>query len=131
MAVGSFKKEVEGANNIARQVLILKAPGPATIADFPLGSRLVAMFKPQQVREFIRRYRVDDGSRFRLRDHNPADTGRLKSDDKDGSKEVLQEGVKWLAEMQERLYAQDCWSLLLIFQAMDAAGKDGAIRHVM
>ena len=89
------------------------------------------MFKHQQVREFIRRYRIDDGSKFRLRDHNPADTGRLKSQDKDGAKEVLQEGVKWLAEMQERLYAQDCWSLLLIFQAMDAAGKDGAIRHVM
>ena len=89
------------------------------------------MFKPQQIREFIRRYRIDDGSKFRLRDHNPGDTGRLKSEDKDEAKEVLGEGVKWLAEMQQRLYAQDCWSLLLIFQAMDAAGKDGAIRHVM
>ena len=89
------------------------------------------MYKPKQIREFIQRHRIDDGSKFRLRDHDPGDTGRLKSEDKDEAKEVLQEGVKWLAEMQDRLYAQDCWSLLLIFQAMDAAGKDGAIRHVM
>jgi len=89
------------------------------------------MYKPKQIREFIHRHRVDDGSTFRLRDHDPGDTGRLKSEDKNEAKEVLQEGVKWLAEMQDRLYAQDCWSLLLIFQAMDAAGKDGAIRHVM
>jgi PPK2 family polyphosphate:nucleotide phosphotransferase len=89
------------------------------------------MFKHKEIREFIRQHRIEEGSRFRLGDHDPADTGRLKSEDKAEAKEALQDGITWLAEMQERLYAQDCWSLLLIFQAMDAAGKDGAIRHVM
>ena len=59
------------------------------------------------------------------------DTGELKSEDKPRAKEALQTGVQALAELQDVLYAQDRWSVLLIFQAMDAAGKDGAIKHVM
>jgi hypothetical protein len=55
----------------------------------------------------------------------------LKPEDKPGVKEVLQSGIEALAELQDVLYAQDRWSVLLIFQAMDAAGKDGAIKHVM
>jgi PPK2 family polyphosphate:nucleotide phosphotransferase len=76
-------------------------------------------------------YRVTDGRKFRLSDVDPADTGTLKSADKPRAKEALQIGVEALAELQDMLYAQDRWAVLLIFQAMDAAGKDGAIKHVM
>jgi PPK2 family polyphosphate:nucleotide phosphotransferase len=76
-------------------------------------------------------YRVGNGKKFRLRDVDPGDTGELKSEDKPRAKEMLAAGVDALAELQDILYAQDRWSLLLIFQAMDAAGKDGAIKHVM
>jgi PPK2 family polyphosphate:nucleotide phosphotransferase len=76
-------------------------------------------------------YCVTKGSKFRLRDVDPRDTGGLKSEFKADAKALLAEGVGWLAEEQERLYAQDRWSVLLIFQAMDAAGKDGTIKHVM
>ena len=76
-------------------------------------------------------YRVTDGRKFRLKDTAPNDTGELKSEDKPRAKEALQNGIRALAELQDVLYAQDRWSLLLIFQAMDAAGKDGTIKHVM
>jgi PPK2 family polyphosphate:nucleotide phosphotransferase len=76
-------------------------------------------------------YRITDGDHFRLKDIDPADTGDLKSEDKPRAKEALQTGVDALAEMQEILYAQDKWAVLLVFQAMDAAGKDGAIKHVL
>ena len=76
-------------------------------------------------------YRVTTGKKFRLTDINPGDTGELTSEDKSRAKEALQTGVQALAELQGVLYAQDRWSVLLIFQAMDAAGKDGAIKHVM
>ena len=76
-------------------------------------------------------YRVTNGKKFRLKDVDPGDTGELKSEDKPRAKEALQTGVEALAELQDMLYAQDRWSLLLIFQAMDAAGKDGTIKHVM
>jgi PPK2 family polyphosphate:nucleotide phosphotransferase len=79
--------------------------------------------------KFIAPYRVTDGEKFRLADFDPADTGTLKS--KKSAQTWLARGVKWLSDQQEVLYAQDKWSVLLIFQAMDAAGKDGAIRHVM
>jgi len=82
-------------------------------------------------RKFSNPYRVDDGRKFRLKDVDPGDTGSLKSEDKPRAKEALAIGVEALAELQDKLYAQDRWSLLLIFQAMDAAGKDGAIKHVM
>ncbi len=72
---------------------------------------------------------VTDGAKFRLKDHDPADTNGLK--DKRQSQGLLEEGIELLSHMQEKLYAQDRWALLLIFQAMDAAGKDGAIKHVM
>lgn len=81
--------------------------------------------------QLSRPYRVTDGEKFRLKDFDPADTGTLKSDDKPRAKEALQVGIEALAELQDMLYAQDRWAVLLIFQAMDAAGKDGAIKHVM
>jgi PPK2 family polyphosphate:nucleotide phosphotransferase len=74
-------------------------------------------------------YRMDGGEHFRLKDFDPADTGKLRS--KEHAVELLQEGVTRMAELQDKLYAQDRWAVLLIFQAMDAAGKDGAIKHVM
>jgi len=82
-------------------------------------------------RKFSRPYRVEDGRKFRLSDIDPADTAGLKSGDKPRAKEALVNGVQALAVLQDKLYAQDRWSVLLIFQAMDAAGKDGAIKHVM
>jgi PPK2 family polyphosphate:nucleotide phosphotransferase len=75
------------------------------------------------------RYRVCDGKKFRLKDFNPSETWKLKS--KEHANELLEHSLKRLAEMQGRLYAQNEWALLLIFQAMDAAGKDGTIKHVM
>jgi PPK2 family polyphosphate:nucleotide phosphotransferase len=74
-------------------------------------------------------YRVEDGQHFRLRDFTPSDTGRLRS--KEHAQELLQKGIAQLAELQSMLYAQDRWALLLIFQGMDAAGKDSAVKHVM
>jgi PPK2 family polyphosphate:nucleotide phosphotransferase len=76
-----------------------------------------------------RTFRVDSGKHFRLKDYDPADTGHGRSED--NAKEALLEGIARTAELQDQLYAQGNWSILLIFQAMDAAGKDGAISHVM
>lgn len=73
-------------------------------------------------------YRVESGKGFRLKKYDPADTGHLREEN---AQEHLQHSVLHMEEMQNKLYAQDRWSLLLIFQAMDAAGKDGAIKHVM
>jgi len=84
-----------------------------------------------KVRKLSRRYRVTSGKGFRLADVDPGDTAWFKSGDKERSKDALAAGVRGLAEMQELLYAQNRWALLLIFQAMDAAGKDGAVEHVM
>jgi PPK2 family polyphosphate:nucleotide phosphotransferase len=80
--------------------------------------------------EYVTRYRVENGNQFRLEDCDSADCADLDIDKKE-AKELLQNDVKALANWQERLYADDRWSLLLIFQAMDAAGKDSAIKHVM
>ena len=80
---------------------------------------------------FSRPYRVTKGKGFRLRDVDPGDTANIESEDADRGREALKEGVELLAGLQDMLYAQDRWSLLLIFQAMDAAGKDGTIKHVM
>lgn len=85
----------------------------------------------EAARRFSRPYRVTKGKKFRLKDVDPNDTGELQSEDKLRAKEALQTGVEALSELQDKLYAQDRWSVLLIFQAMDAAGKDGTIKHVM
>lgn len=82
-------------------------------------------------RRLSKPFRVDDGSKFRLKRCDPADTLHLDSDDKPRAREGLAIGVEALAELQDMLYAQNHWGVLLIFQAMDAAGKDGAIKHVM
>jgi PPK2 family polyphosphate:nucleotide phosphotransferase len=74
-------------------------------------------------------YRITKGEKFRLKDFDPDDTNGVKN--KEHAESILENRVGLLSDMQEKLYAQDRWALLLIFQAMDAAGKDGAIKHVM
>ena len=81
--------------------------------------------------KWIDPFRVVNGAKFRLRDVDPGDTRGLRDEHKPEARQRLAEGVQWLAEEQEKLYAQDRRSLLLIFQAMDAAGKDSTIKHVM
>lgn len=85
----------------------------------------------KRAERFAKPFLVTDGRSFRLKDVDPGDILDLKSEDKPRAKEALQLGVQVLAELQDKLYAQDRWAVLLIFQAMDAAGKDGAIKHVM
>jgi PPK2 family polyphosphate:nucleotide phosphotransferase len=85
----------------------------------------------KRARGFAKPYRVSNGKRFRLQDVDPGDIGDLQAEDKPQAKEALQTGVEALAELQDMLYAQDRYAVLLVFQAMDAAGKDGAIKHVM
>src|SRR3954466_274600 len=86
----------------------------------------------KRAREIARHYRVNKGSDFKLKDVDPGDTLGFTTDEhKPKAKEALAAGREALAELQETLYAQDKWALLIMFQAMDAAGKDGAIEHVM
>jgi len=84
-----------------------------------------------KIGKLLKRYRVGNGKHFKLKDHDPADTNGLESELKPQAKELLADGVKKLSDLQNILAAQDRWGLLLIFQAMDAAGKDGTIKHVM
>ncbi len=80
-------------------------------------------------RKLMAQYRIESGKGFHLKDHDPGDTAGI-SVDKDAAAALLREGVERLAGLQDKLYAQDRWGVLCIFQAMDAAGKDGAIKHV-
>jgi PPK2 family polyphosphate:nucleotide phosphotransferase len=89
----------------------------------------MSVIKNKQFRKIIDRYRIEEGKGFRLSDHDPGDTAGLGME-KDAAKALLQEGIALLNQAQDMLYAQDRWSVLCIFQAMDAAGKDGAIKHV-
>jgi len=95
----------------------------ADAADFP-------SITPKQVKKLLDRYRVTSGKGFKLKDYATDDTGGL-SLDKPEATALLQFGIQRLSELQERLYAQDRWSVLCIFQARDAAGKDSTIKHVM
>src|SRR5262245_51660567 len=82
----------------------------------------------KKAREFAEPFRIDTGKAFRLKSVDPADTGKIA---KEEAVEALQRGIESLRRMQEKLFAQNRWALLLIFQAMDAAGKDSVIKHVM
>ena len=82
------------------------------------------------IQKYVDPFRITKGKGFRLTDFDPGDTCGLQLD-KGEAAELLQRGTAWLAEEQDMLYAQDRWSLLLVFQAMDAAGKDSTIKHVM
>jgi PPK2 family polyphosphate:nucleotide phosphotransferase len=91
----------------------------------------MAKAKLKHVHKFIKPYIITSGKDFRLKDFDPGDTHHLNSEDKPEAKKWLEQGVSLLSDLQQVLYAQGSWGLLLIFQAMDAAGKDGTIRHVM
>ncbi len=80
-------------------------------------------------REFAKPFCITDGTHFRLKDFDPSVTLGLKS--KEHARETLERGIARLSELQEKLYAQDRWAILILLQAMDAAGKDGTIKHVM
>ena len=84
-----------------------------------------------KLNKLLKPYRIEAGKHFRLKDHDPAGTHGLKSEFKPQARDLLAKGVQELARLQDILAAQDRWGLLLIFQAMDAAGKDGTIKHVM
>ena len=83
------------------------------------------------VRSITAPFRIARGKGFRLAAYDPGDTLHFGSEDKPRAQQALQKGVRYLASLQDKLYAQDRWSVLLVFQAMDAAGKDGAIKHVL
>jgi PPK2 family polyphosphate:nucleotide phosphotransferase len=85
-----------------------------------------AMAKPRNV---SRSYRVNDGRGFRLKDFDPGDTGGIQSQEE--ARDLIESGLSSLRDLQEKLYAQDQWAVLLILQAMDAAGKDSLVKHVM
>ena len=91
----------------------------------------MAKIKPRNLHKFTRPYVVESGKDFRLKDYDPADTHHLDSEDKPQVTKLLEESISMLADLQQVLYAQSNWGLLLIFQGMDAAGKDGTIKHVM
>ena len=84
-----------------------------------------------RAKKFSKRYCVGDGKKFKLKDYSSKPKMTLGPEDKPRVKEALEQGIDALAKLQEVLYAQDKWSLLVVFQAMDAAGKDGAIKHVL
>src|SRR5262249_33948838 len=84
----------------------------------------------EKLKTYVRPFRVATGKGFQLKDFDPADIGDPQLDERTAA-DLRQGGAEWLATEQDMLYAQDRWSLLLIFQAMDAAGKDGTIKHVM
>jgi len=91
----------------------------------------MSKIKLTHLHKLIKRYVITSGKHFRLKDHDPSDTHGLSADDKEEVKKLTEESVAMLAEQQDVLYAQSEWGLLLVFQAMDAAGKDGTIKHVM
>src|SRR5262245_108044 len=83
-----------------------------------------------RIEKYVEPFRITNGQGFQLKGFDPGDTGGLRME-KGEAADLLQRGAEWLAEEQDMLYAQDRWSLLLVFQGMDAAGKDGTIKHVM
>lgn len=84
-----------------------------------------------RIHDFIDKYRITNGKNFKIKDFDPADTQGMESKEKAQAKEMLVQGVGLLAELQDKLYAQNKWGVLLVIQAMDAAGKDSTIKHVM
>ncbi len=84
----------------------------------------------KDLRRLSRPYRVEDGRKFRLKRFDPGDTHGL-AEEKGAARAALELGIAQLSDLQDKLYAQDRWSVLLVFQALDAAGKDSTIKHVM
>ncbi len=84
-----------------------------------------------KIHRFVEPYKVTNGKSFKLSNFDPDDTGTYSSETKEEAKQMLIQGVQLLGEKQDMLYAQDRYAMLLVFQAMDAAGKDSTIKHVM
>lgn len=85
----------------------------------------------KRCKKFIEPYRVTDGKGFKLSHHDPGDLGKLDKDSKKEAVEKLEKGIELLGQLQEVLYASESYALLVILQAMDSAGKDGIVKHVM
>lgn len=96
-------------------------------SEFDMKNKEIA----KKAAQFAAPFRITNGRKFHLKTIDPQETLDFKGDDKTRAKEALATGIAALADLQDMLYAQDRWAVLLIFQAMDAAGKDGAIKHVM
>jgi PPK2 family polyphosphate:nucleotide phosphotransferase len=112
----------------------LEASNGSTEKDVFPGGRSVGKEERailSRIDRFVEPYRISKGKGFRLKDIDPGDTGGLGSGQKPKARELLARGVQWMAEEQDKFYADDRHAMLLVFQAMDAAGKDGTIRHVM
>src|SRR5262249_5857158 len=111
----------------------LQAAGKLDVRSVP--SKRRGSVKIEQIvkrsRALAKPFRITDGARFRLDRIDPGETLGFGSEDKPRAKEALATGIEALAELQDMLYAQDRWAVLLVFQAMDAAGKDGTIKHVL
>jgi PPK2 family polyphosphate:nucleotide phosphotransferase len=124
-------KDKNGSEN-GHHVSLASNGNPAS--DNEALNEILALSKKELIkraRKFSEKFRVTDGKEFRLKDIDPSDDNGLDKNDKAALKQALGMGVQALADLQDVLYAQDRWAVLLIFQAMDAAGKDGAIKHVM
>ncbi len=111
---------------MAKKVTVTKNVGRASEITLPDRKQLL-----DRAKKLSKKYRVTSDKKFRLKDYHTHVSTDLGKEEIPVAQQVLQFGVEALAEMQDKLYAQDSWSLLVIFQAMDAAGKDGAIKHVM
>src|SRR5262249_46733555 len=125
------QKEYRSRRGITRKTARLALPQSPEFRSAPERTFMKLSKIIKRASEWASPYCITYGKGFRLKDVNPDDTGDLKSEDKARAKEALGIGVEALATLQDMLYAQDRWALLLIFQAMDGAGKDGAIKHVM
>jgi PPK2 family polyphosphate:nucleotide phosphotransferase len=106
----------------------MPSQSPASAEDLATSSHAAIIKKAS---ELAKQCRITHGAKFRLKDHDPADTIGFKSEDHPRAKQALDAGVQILSDLQDMLYAQDKWAVLLIFQGMDAAGKDGVVSHVM
>lgn len=128
MGKGKAGKDAKNAKQKSTTRKEAKAAKGADAAERSPAEREVAIAR---TRKFVGRYEVTRGKGFRLADCDPADVPGHLTEYKAEAKALLAQGVSWLAGLQDKLYAQDRRSLLLVFQAMDAAGKDGTIKHVM
>jgi len=128
------KKSYKENGNSENGQHVAVAPNGTPASDNEVLNEILGLSKKELIKrakKFSERFRVTNGKEFRLKDIDPSDDNGLDKDDKAALKQALAMGVQALADLQDVLYAQDRWAVLLIFQAMDAAGKDGAIKHVM
>src|SRR5262245_33755630 len=130
MAIPAISFCMSGSSCRLRQLLRRDATPPSNEHHVSPDCSPSVQVGAMKFSKLITQFRIDKPDKFRLSDHDPGNTCGLDIE-KDDAKEMLAAGIKRLAELQERLYANDCWSVLAVFQAMDAAGKDGAIEHVM